>query len=221
MPLPAFSFDIETHRYTVAGREVPSCTRVLDRSGLVDFRFVREDILERKAELGREVHKACDLWNKRRKFSVDDRVKPYVDAWINFCERANFEPRASEEQQIASVNGMLYGMTLDAEGSLYGEDAIIEIKTGEIFPHHAIQTAGYAAGFFHPKLETPLGRFRTRARYAVQLRKNATPKIVRFEDKSDFDVFTSALFTVYWRMKYEKIYKGAESNVDESSDHEV
>lgn len=205
----AFSFDEDSHTYTVesVGR-VPGCTRVLDHSGLVKFDFVNADILERKSELGREVHKACHLFNIGKKFVCDPLVEGYLNSWEAFYRLSKFAVRFSEEQQIATVNGMRYGMQIDVAGDLRGEDTIIDYKIGEIAPHHAIQLAGYAAGLYHPGLETPLGRFRSRKRMIVKLQEDGSlAKIHRCEDKSDFDTFTSALYTTYWKMKHEKFYR--------------
>lgn len=206
---PLFTFDEETHTYTVPNHgQVPSCTRVLAAGGLVSFDHVDREILERKSELGREVHKACHLYNQGKAVFCDDQVRPYLDSWIATTKALHFEPRLSECLQIASVNGMLFGMQIDAEGLVLNQDTIIDYKIGQIMPHQGIQLAGYAAGLYHPRLETPLGRFRTRKRIIVKLQENGSlGKVHRCEDKSDFDTFTSALFTTYWKIKHEKFYR--------------
>jgi len=203
-----FSFDEELHRYTVAGHDVPSCSRILSSGGLVDFRFVGQDILERKSELGREVHKACRLYFQEKNFTCDDAVRGYLNSCIETCRKLNFTPRLTEHQQIASVNGMQYGMQLDAEGLIQDEETVVEWKIGEVLPHHEIQLAGYAAGLYHPRLETPLGRFRTRKRIVVKLDENGKiGKIHRALDKTDFDTFVSGLYTVYWKKKHQQFYR--------------
>jgi hypothetical protein len=206
---PLFTFDEDSHIYTVPMRgQVPACTRILDRGGLVSWDHVNRDILERKGELGREVHKACHLHNQKKSFTVDPQVLGYLNSWMDTAKRLRFTPRLSEFQQIASVNGMLYGMQIDAEGELPDGDTIIDYKIGEIMPHHEIQLAGYAAGLYHPRLETPLARFRTRKRIIVKLQEDGSlGKIHRCEDKSDFDTFTSALYTTYWKLKHERFYR--------------
>lgn len=203
-----FSFDEESHIYTTAAGQVPSCTRILASGGLVSLDHVAKEILERKSALGREVHKACHLFNQKKAFTCDDQVRGYLNSWIGTCRFLHFVPQLSEYQQVAIVNGMLFGMQIDASGLLHNEDTIIDYKIGEIMPHHAIQLAGYAAGLYHPRLETPLGRFRTRKRIAVQLKEDGSlAQIHRCEDKSDFDTYTSALYTTYWKLKHEKFYR--------------
>jgi hypothetical protein len=203
-----FSFDPEKHEYRVAGRAVPACTHVLAAGGLVSFNFVNEELLERKSELGTQVHKACHLFNSGKKFTCDEQIEGYLNSWETFYSRTKLAIRLSEHRQIASVNGMEYGMQIDVEGVIRGEDVIIDIKTGQVYAHHGIQLAGYAAGLYHPQLETPMGRFRTRKRIVVQLKEDGSlAKIHRFEDKSDFDVFTSALYVTHWKMRHEKEYR--------------
>lgn len=207
--MKAFAFDENTHTYSVPERGmIPGCTRVLDHGGLVKFDFVAADILERKSELGREVHKACHLHNLKKSFTCDPAVLGYLNSWMETARRLQLVVRLSEDQSIASVHGMEYGMQVDVEGLVQHEETIVDYKIGDVRPHHEIQLAGYAAGLYHPRLETPLGRFRMRKRIIVQLKDDGTlGKIHRCEDKSDFDTFTSALYTTYWKMKHEKFYR--------------
>lgn len=203
-----FHFDESSHTYTVNGKPVISCTQILLSGGLVSFDFVSRDILERKSELGREVHKACHLHNQKKEFTCDRQVEGYLHSWVEWCAQMRFTPRLSEHQQIAYINNMDFAMQIDAEGALGAQDVIVDYKIGDIMPHHAIQLAGYAAGLYHSRLETPLGRFRSRKRIVVKLQENGTlAKIHRFEDKSDFDVFASALFVTFWKKKFDSFYR--------------
>ena len=204
---PAFTFDEARHEYTLNGVRIPGCTSVLSTGGLVPRFFVDQEYLERRSALGREVHKACHLHNLGTLGSYDAAVKPHLHAWIVFKEKTNFRPRLSEYQTIGYVNGMAFGMQLDAEGELGGEEAVVDYKIGKIYPHHGIQLAGYAAGLPHAKYTTPLARFMKRKRYAVELRETGVPKIIQFEQKSDYEVFASALYVTAWKRRNERAYK--------------
>ena len=96
------------------------------------------------------------------------------------------------------------------EGLLDGEEAIIDYKIGEVYPHHAIQTAGYAAGLPHAKYTTPMARFLKRKRFGVQLRETGVPKIVPFDLRSDYEAFVSALYVTAWKRRNEKFYREME-----------
>ena len=205
--LEAFTFNAETHEYALAGESIPGCTKILSSGGLVSFDHVAADVLEKKSELGREVHRACHLWNLGTLRSCDDRVRPYLNAWILFLEKTKFKPLLSEFQTVGYVNGMPFGMQIDSQGMIGKEDTIVELKIGEILPHHGIQLAGYAAGLPHKTLATALARFMMRKRIAVQLRENSVPKIHRFEERSDFDVFASVLYVAHWKQQFTSVYE--------------
>jgi hypothetical protein len=207
----AFSFDAEKHEYRLGSQVVPGCTGVLSSGGLVPYGFVSQDVLERKGELGREVHKACHLHNINKLGQCDPRVQPHLRAWIRFKEQCkSFRLISSEYQTVATVNGMHYGMQLDCNALVDGYDTVIELKIGQIYPHHAIQTAGYAAGLPHPKYTAPMARFMARKRMAVELRANGSsgsPKVYLFEQKSDYDVFLSLLHVTSWKQLHDQTYK--------------
>jgi hypothetical protein len=203
---PVFTFNEEFHEYRVGSQVVPACTAVLADGGLVPRWYVSEDVLERKSALGREAHKACHLHNLEKLGEYDPRVKPYLRAWINFKMATSFQLIASEFQTVATVNGMQFGMKLDCQALIDGAETIIELKCGAVYPHHGIQTAGYAAGLPHAKYTAPLARFMARKRIVVELRANGFPKVHRFEDRSDYEVFASLLYVTSWKRRHENVY---------------
>lgn len=208
MSATAFSFNEEIHEYRVGSQVVPACTAVLSAGGLVGQWFVSQDVLERKSDLGRQVHRACHLHNIGTLGEYDPRVKPHLHAWIHFKEHCRtFKLLSSEFQTVASLNGMQFGMQIDCNALVDGADTIIELKIGQIYPHHAIQTAGYAAGLPHPKYTSTMARFVARKRIAVELRSNGVPKVHTFEEKSDYDVFSSLLHIASWKQRHGKTYK--------------
>lgn len=203
-----FTFNPDNHEYRLGATLIPACTSLLSSGGLVSFDFVSADVLERRGELGRQVHKACHLHNIEKLGEYDSRVKPHLHAWIEFKEQCkSFRLMSSEYQTVAVVNGMPFGMQLDCNAFVDGLDTVIELKIGDIYPHHAIQTAGYAAGLPHPKYTAPLARFMARKRIAVELRANGHPKVHRFEDRSDYEVFASLLYVASWKRRFENVYK--------------
>ena len=205
----AFSFDPGAHEYSVGTRVVPACTWMLATGGLVPFARVNADVLERRSELGREVHLACHLHNIGKLGSYDKRVKPYLHSWILFKEKMNFTPELSEFQTVATINAMPYGMQIDCAGILDGSETVLDLKIGAIYPHHGVQLAGYAAGLEHKRWAAPLARFMARKRVALQLRESGLPKISMFEEKSDFYVFTSLLYVSTWKKQFDAMYTKA------------
>jgi hypothetical protein len=216
-----FSFDQETHLYRLpAGRIIPGHTRVLERGGLVDYSAIEPDILERKSELGREVHQACFLHDEGKVFLFDPKIRGYIDAWIDFRAKTNFVPFIREYRGLYHLNGLPFGMQIDAFGyfseGIKEGGACVEIKTcATIMPHHGVQLAAQAASIDAGRLASPLGRFLSRERIVVQLKGDGRWKIHRFEARSDLEAFTSALFLTHWKMQHEKIYR--ETNHDDSN----
>lgn len=184
------------------------CTDVLSESGLVDYSFINEDVLERKSELGIAVHKACRLFDEGAKFICDPEVDPYIDAWEEFRARCRFVPRVIEQAYDVEVNGMRYSMRVDREGDLAGEETIVEIKIcANAMKHHGVQLAGYAMGLPHKHIAVPMGKFLRRRRVVVKLTRTGLAKIIRYDDRTDFDVFVSALYVASWKRKHAKEYR--------------
>ena len=202
-----FTFNAERHEYRLGHQVVPATTSVLSTGGLVAFNFVSLEVLERRSELGRAVHLACHLHNIGKLGDCDNRVRPYLKAWILFKEKCkNFRLISSEYQTVAFVNGMPYGMQCDWNASVDREDTVGELKIGSVYPHHGIQLAAYAAGLPHPKYEQPLARFMARKRIVVELGENGKPKVHRFEEKSDYEAFASSLYMASWKRRHGAVY---------------
>lgn len=203
-----FTFNADRHEYRVGARVIPSCSSLLVSGGLVSFAHAAQDAVERKGELGREVHRACHLHNLGKLGEYDPRVKPRLHAWLSFKDHSkSFRLISTEYQCVAEINGMKYGMQSDTVAMVDGYETIIELKIGRVLPHHGIQLAGYAAGLPHPKYTAPLARFMSRKRMVVELRENGQPKVHLFEQKSDFDVFCSLLHLTTWKNLHEKVYR--------------
>jgi len=205
--LDAFAFDPDKHEYSLNGRIIPSCSGVISSALQFLSPYIAEDVLEKRSELGREVHKACHLHNISKFGGCDDRVRPYLDAWIRFKEQTGYKPILSEFQQIGHLNAMTFGMQIDNFGFLKKDETLAELKIGKVYPHHGVQLAGYAAGLAHDRLATALARFMVRKRMVVQLGADGFPKVTVFGQRSDFDVFASLLHASTWKMQFNSVYR--------------
>lgn len=193
-----FVFQEASHVYYVDGREIPGVTRCLDHAGLVDFRFVREEILARRSALGTEVHKAVELWyqNDLDMKSVSKEATGYLESFIEFAKTTEFLASLVEFQTVGAANQLEYGMKLDLAGRFpkSSRTAIIDLKTGAQYWWHGIQLAGYAAGLPNLERDTPLGRFLSRDRFALHLHPDGSlAKLIPYADNNDFWTFISAL----------------------------
>lgn len=205
-----WTFDEEKHLYRLAdGRVIPGHTRVLDLGGLVSYGAIEPDILERKAAIGREAHKACLYHDQNKLMRCDPRVEGYLFAWRDFRKTTGFVPFLCEYRDVYILNGLPFGMQIDRLGRYPGEkqETVIELKTcATVMPHHGVQLAAQAGGVKNDVVVHPLARFLMRKRQVVQLRENGKWKVHKFEEESDFQMFEHALETTYWKMRHEKFY---------------
>jgi hypothetical protein len=191
-----FAFDPASHIYSMDGKTVPGVTRTLDHSGLVDLKWVREEILERKSALGKEVHRAIHyhLEGDLDPGSVDEAALPYLESFIKLQEQAKLWPTAIEHQCVSYLEGLPFGMQCDIAGKFWGEEAIMDFKTGKAQFWHGVQLAAYAVGLPHATLTTPMAKFAQRKRYVIELQKTSEmAHVVPFRDMRDLRTFGACL----------------------------
>lgn len=209
-----FEFDEDNHIYTQARVQLPGCTRVIDCAAPEYYATVAKDIIERKSQLGRRVHKATrfhdegDLeWN-----SLSDEAKGRVESWVNFCAVWNFTPNQHGTRLIAEFNGMKYGMEIDCAGLIKRQEAIIEQKTtASQEPIHQLQLAGYSMGLPHKTLLSPMSKFLARRRVIVYLNKGGKFKAVECTDRRDYTIFHAMLAVTWWKLEHKHKIRGIEN----------
>lgn len=200
----ALTFDAEKHEYRTAdGRVVPSVTRILHRTGLAtDFEAIAAssrrmaETIEYRRALGTAAHADChaydddDLdWN-----AVDERVRPYVEAWAEFRANTKLTPIARERRLFHP--GLFYAGTLDGVfATPDGKLVLVDMKLGDPSDAGAaFQTAAYEAAYLldHPDLAIA-------ERWAVQLDPSRrvpyviTDYTARLQHWRDFSIFQSAV----------------------------
>lgn len=217
-PADGVTFTEEGHYYTLKGQRVPfSLTQILELSGISRQPTAQSEIAARPAaaKRGTKVHEYT-LWLDQGELDLDD-LKPYpeyynrVIGWQQFCEDFHFMPDLTfcEVSIAVKVNGMLYGMKLDAYGVIgEGENiamAVVEKKcTADAEDSHAIQTAGQAIAFktHAESLQLPLKRFVV---YLFDKENSAKRfyRCVEHTDRTDEKVFVGAgLTNCYWRQQH-------------------
>lgn len=142
MPAPLVQFDEATHTYTVGGRRIPSVTEIL-RPLYGDFRFVNEDLLNYKSELGTAVHRAIELHvlDGLDFSSLVSPVAEYFAQYLAFETDSGFKRLASERRVYSALG---YCGTYDLEGRLNRQQYIVDIKTtAALSPAVALQTIAY------------------------------------------------------------------------------
>lgn len=138
----AVTFDEATHTYRIDGIVVPSVTQCLEPCH--DFRFVKSEDLERAQKMGRKIHRTVELFELGR-LNVDTLhpvLKAHLDQWIKAKEFLGYKV-ISTERTVHSVRHQVAG-TMDLlveDGD--GKRGIIDIKSGNYYAAHELQTAGY------------------------------------------------------------------------------
>lgn len=189
MPLPAeLVFDEGTHTYRVGGVRWPSVTEILQP--LQELDGIPRAILEAAARFGTHVHQACHLYNLGAldEQRLDPALAPYLAGWKEFLERTGARVVASE-MRVAHER-LRYAGTLDTICLISGTRTLVDIKsTAEIPRTVGPQTAAYAEALGEPRI----------ARRVVQLRKDGTYRAERLTERTDWNLFLSALNVHQWR----------------------
>jgi hypothetical protein len=179
-------FDPTTHTYRWNGTVVPSNTQILKERGFIDDKWFTEESRAR----GQAVHAAThyldegDLdWE-----TVDPVALPYVRAYQKFCDDVGF---VSELVEVPLYNPTYqYATTLDRTGWITkpkDKKVLIDFKTGQVSPWVGLQLAGQ-----NLCLKTRLPR------YALQLNKDETYRLIPFTDRAEHDLFVSQVVTYHW-----------------------
>ncbi|RZV40221.1 MAG: hypothetical protein EVJ48_01645 [Candidatus Acidulodesulfobacterium acidiphilum] len=132
-------FNEEKHEYSYGGKQLPSVTTVIKE--VLNITYPEYAIYH--ATRGTYVHKAIELWFKGvLDFkTIDEAVKPYLDSFIKFQEKAKIEPVILEER-FADKNISFAG-TVDIVGKVKGKTYLFDIKTGLKQDSYNVQMAGY------------------------------------------------------------------------------
>ena len=190
-------FSEDKHEYSYEGRKVAGVTAILKSMGIVDFKNIPDEVLERALKFGIAVHKGCELEDKHNLEwdTLDPALKPYIYGWIMFKKQWNFEIEKIEH--IVFSKKYWFAGRLDRVGILNGKRAIVDIKTGVTDSATAIQTAGYSIAYNEGKSV----KDKVRGRVGIFLKGDGEYRMEVYNDKKDESIFLSALTIYNWRIK--------------------
>jgi hypothetical protein len=177
------TFDEASHVYRFMGDVVPGVTQVL--KPLCNFDRVRPEVLEAKADLGRRVHLACQLFDEDDldESSIEPEVQPYLNAWHKFRHDTGCAVLAVEQRVFEPM--FLYAGTLDRVLAFKGEKWLVDLKTCFTTPMAAgPQTAAYLRA---------LGDTSVTHRAALRLRPDGTYRFDHLTGADDWSVFMACL----------------------------
>lgn len=182
-------FDEEAHAYTVDGQPVPGVTSILRSCGIGVNSFWTVE----GREFGKAVHKAIHYHAEGDLDfdSLDERVKPRMEAYMKFCADMQFEPDLIEQPLYR--RGPLYCGQID-QAQL--DRAVIDFKNGPHAQEHALQLAAYAHLLLNPY------RYDRWAVHLMDTGKYSLRVFPKTELQADYSVFQSALNIYSWKARY-------------------
>lgn len=175
----------DVSRYVVDGQRVLSVTEALSLSGWVRWDGVPWEVLDAAARRGTWVHEATVLmdeddldWD-----TVPEEWSGYLDAYRLFRMEADFVISHREAPLVHPV--YRFAGTTDIAGTLNGQDAVIDIKTGDSRLFWPLQLSGYSL----------LLGGNGRKRFSLRLRANGDYRLDSHDDPKDGRLFLAALET--------------------------
>lgn len=204
---PGLVFEPGPHRYTVGGHELPSVTRICGVVGEM-YRGINNAVLEAARDRGEAVHYATELHDRGEldEASVPDVIVPYLRAYKDFRRETGFTPTDIELRVWHPA--FRYAGTLDRVGwfgHLKGIKptwaCVLDLKaTYTVMPQVHVQTALYAAAYDRMLDLPPADRIKRR--FALQLRADATYRLVECADPTDLSVGLAAKTIHEWRQRH-------------------
>lgn len=199
MSVDLLEFDEASHTYTVKGRRIPSVTDII--RPLHDFSHINPAVLERKRQLGTDVHFACELDDDRDldDAATDAEVMGYVDGWRKFKRDTGAVVLMNEKKLFHP--SLFFAGTLDRlvtvrAGDLY----LIDLKTSVAMTDaFGVQLCGYELLLQGNAVE---GR-QNLARKGLQLRPNGDYRLIPYNDPNDAACFRGLLSATHWKQNHE------------------
>lgn len=115
------------HKYTLDGDEVPSVSELCRFLSREVYGTVAQYTLDRAAERGTKVHKACEALDVYGKVEVTDDISPYVQSYLKFRQEHDIKWNMVERSMANQKER--YAGTIDRYGELDGVKALVDLKT--------------------------------------------------------------------------------------------
>lgn len=198
--LDRLKFDPGPHRYTLDGMLIPSVTQVMEPH--LPYAGLPKDVREAALLRGTLVHVLTEHYDARtfdsemRALAKEAGLDGYIHAWGTYLNEHKVTILASEQRVYHTK--YRYCGTLDRiveEAFTPGIAELVDIKTGELSPFYAWQTAAYCAAVSEGGITIP-------RRACVQLKADGTYRHHLYTAPEDWPAFLGALKVAEWRFKY-------------------
>jgi len=197
MSREVIEFREDMHQYFVNGKEYPSVTKILKNVGLgQDYSKIDPEILEWKANIGTQIHRAIELDILDDLGEYDSKIEPYLKAWRRLRHDMKIEPLAPELSVFSAKYRYCGKPDLPA---IYdgGKLAIFDYKNScrvELVSVGA-QLAGYEIAFREWDKVPDLDRI---DRFAIKFGPDGGYRLIQFKDSVDKNTFLWAV-SLYYR----------------------
>jgi hypothetical protein len=186
------TFDPDTHTYTIDGQQVPSVTGILADMGFIDSTWFTDYGRERGKLVHRIIH--WHITGELDEATIDPALQGYFDAWLAFEKDSGFVSTETEKPMGSALHR--FCGTPDHIGMIGGSHAIVDAKTGAIFPHVGLQLAGYEILRNEGVLNGGMNRCK---RLALALKEDGKYSIKEFSNRQDRGIFLAALACWNWQ----------------------
>jgi len=187
--MPVLTFEEENHIYKLDGVNIPSVTQITKEAGLMDLSFVKKELLEYKADLGKKIHSTTELYdnNNLDLESLHPVLKGYLNGWIKFRTESKFIPILIEYRRFHPL--YRYAGRIDRIGTIENVLAELDLKSGVHHHSYAIQSAGYTELYNYGKPKNE----QVKKRFTLYLKEDGTYSLQEHKNPNDKTVFLSAL----------------------------
>lgn len=121
------TFDEVSHVYKADGIVVPSVTTIMKPLSDASYFMVSDDVLNKAAEKGTNVHNAIENWLKFGIVDVDPDYKGYFDAFLDWFNKE--QPKIIDSERRLYHKIMMYAGTADLIAEIGGKLVLIDYKT--------------------------------------------------------------------------------------------
>lgn len=194
IPKNKIVFDKEQHLYYGDDERtviIPHYSAIISEVLGDPFSNVPENVRKEALEKGQEVHRLTEEYDRGNvdMFKELNPLTGYLDSWIKFKQDFGIENKTFqliEEPLFSKVNW--YACTLDR----LIDDILIEIKTGQEYKTHRLQTAAQTIN-----IEENLN-IKVKQRLTVYL-SESTYKVKPHDRQEDFDYWLAINKTFQWK----------------------
>jgi hypothetical protein len=121
------TFDADHHSYFLGDEELPSVSSILRFIAREVYENTHQFVLDRAADRGKRIHKACEILDKYGEADVEPDIEPYVMAYVQFLK--DYKPDWKMIEKTVYHPERKYAGTIDRFGFINDKPALIDIKS--------------------------------------------------------------------------------------------